>query len=154
MIHYCVSHMSHYFTPWTIRRCCWSFNIKYFTKFNKVFSYKFTFIITKYFTWSTENSNPRTKKSFYRFTFSFYYSCLIISCKFVNNMVKNGKISKCVICKSIMHCHWAQKCPHWNESVFISQKRTVVQKNTTTVKPPPLPLAPSVPLPKGFTFIN
>ena len=45
-----------------------------------------------------------------------------------NPLDKNGKISKCIICQSIMH--WAGKCPHRNESVNISQENNSDSENT------------------------
>ena len=42
---------------------------------------------------------------------------------------KYGKISKSVICQSII-MHWAGKYPHWNESVNISQENNSNFENT------------------------
>ena len=45
-----------------------------------------------------------------------------------NPLDKNGKISKCVICQSIMN--WAGKCPHRSESVDIPQENNRDSENT------------------------
>ena len=42
----------------------------------------------------------------------------------VNNM---GTISKCAICKSVMH--WAPQCSHYNSTLLTGTEQQIVQQN-------------------------